>query len=1474
MNNSQPTESSNRTSRLVIAAVLVLLPLVYFLPVFIWNLTLVPGDGLTQNFGVRILIGRMLAAGQLPLWNPYIFAGTPLLASIYPGALYPPNWVFAVFSPTVAMNIVVVTTYHLALIGTYLYARKIGATRIGALLAGLAFTFGGYLVAHAGHTSRIAAAVWLPWILLAIEHLYLQFRWRWVTLGAAFIALQLFAGEPQMNFYTVLVCAAYGAFSLAFRPACETRLRFLGGAVAMSVFGLLFSMMQLLPERELLAMGERAGISYEYFSGYSFPPLNVLTFIFPFFFGGGMIEPYRIPYWGQSTIDEACGYVGLLTLLLALAALFGSRYGTASGSDRTKLIRFWSAAAAISLVLAFGAYLPFGLNHVLHRLPIYNLFRASGRHMYEFTFSLAILAGLGASLLAQLDRETALRVYKKAGAVFTTIVVVTLLAYGFVTGHIATSAYKAPGFDSLTNLEVWLPLGLALLSLAVFWFYVRTHTNFSAGLLVALLFADLFVFTVSFNYGWRDFLSNVGERLNDPPAVQFIKSRERDLNSFRVASYGALLDKANYDQLNFPNVSIARGLQSVNGYDALRLIRHGAISGEMGSDGVIGDVAVIGKEHQGFNLQNVKYLLIPKTNTNAPDKVVEFDGVRFSRQEVYQNFLPGTRMEVSVGGVTATELAMETLMSHATHVPDGTTVLIIKLHTKDGRVIEQELQAGRDTAEWAYDKPEVTAAIKHRRPKVAEFFPADGFAANRFLARLPFDRADIERIELDYALPDATLLLIRASLFDAQTKTSTPLEAIDFHFERWKRLAAFGDVLVYENLQARPRAWFVNRLAVELSKDVLATIKSGKFPDGSRFNPADVALLEKEDFGNRPITLPEIGEATNATVNVTRYEPNRIELETRNSSAGFLVLSEMYYRGWEAWLDGKRIPVEKVNYLLRGVAVPAGDHRIEFVYRAHSFRNGATWSLAGIVLLLACVVAGRFGGGVSGGNLLARLSKPLVARSSRVLTVVLVAVLVVYAIVLATRASYAVGGSDSSGYANIARSLLQGPIAQPLTDLKRFGLGNEYAGFFTPLGYVPKMKDGGMIGTMVPIYPVGFPLHIAAATLLVGWSYGPFLISPLFGALSLGLFYLLARDLGLSHTFAAAGCLLLAVNPTFLYMAFQPMSDVAALCWCLTAIWAAWRARQNDRWALLAGAAFGMAFMVRPTDILLLAPLAFCLPLKPKPWLMFVLGGLPLAVVFGAYNLAAYGHALQTGYGEFNIGNLISPTGSGDRFRFYLNWLTLTLSPLLLVGWLGVAALLRLELRIRAMLMVWFGAFFVFFVCYDVYGAWWYTRFLLPGYPGLLLGALLTARECLARLAQHHRVMGWVAATACLLIPLGFELHHNRKFEIWQFGRNTQVQAESCRWVDARLPANALIVSEEMSGALKFYTKRPIVRWDYVTAEMWPRLESQVRQAGYQFYAMLLPHELDKARQVIPGQWTELGRMQHISLWQIQTTNN
>ena len=1464
--------------RALTAAALILLPLIYFFPAIIGMITLVPGDGLTQNLGVRVLIGQMLRAGHLPLWNPYMLAGTPLLASIYPGALYPPNWLFALFSPTTAMNIVVITTYHLTIIGTYLYARRIGVTRVGALIAGVAFTFGGYMMAHMGHTSRIAAAAWMPWILLAIENLYERLTWRWVALGSVFIALQLFAGEPQMNFYTALVCGAYVLFSLVPREERERRRKFLFGVAAMSVCGALLSAIQLLPERELLKMGERAAISYEYFSGYSFPPSQVTTFVFPFFFGGARLPGFNVEYWGQWTIDETCGYFGLLALLLALIALFGSR--------RRSLAWFWGVAALVSLALSFGGYLPFGLNHVLHVTPVYNLFRASGRHMYEFTFSLAMLAGLGASYIARHDRKETARALRRGSILFIAIVVVAIIIYRFFGPYLAAGETPRPaGAGSLMNPEALAPIGFAILSLAALWVFARWRNAFAGALMVVVVFADLAFFALAFNYGWKDYTTGVSPRLQDPPAVRFIKSREPDLNTFRIVSHALRPFGDSYDKINFPNVSLVRGLQTVNGYDALRLIRQSEVSGDMGWDGVITDTRVFGAAHQGFNLLNVKYALRVSPAINDPTRTVEIHGIRFEEDLLDLSLTPGSKAEAAMGGATASELVIVSTMGHSTHVPDNTPMVQIRLHAKDGRVIEQELKAGRDTAEWAYDREDVRAEIKHRRPKVAESFPADGFPANRYLARLPFDRAEIERVEFNYVAPDASVLILRATLIDSATGAYTVLSPIHFEAARWRRLAAFEEVEVYENLKAQPRAWFVRRAAVDMSADVLQTIKTGKMKDDSPFDPSETVLFEKEDFGNREITLPQIGEPANTEVKVTRYEPQRIEIATRNDRAGFLVLSEIYYRGWEAWIDGKRAPVERVNYVVRGLAVPAGAHRVEFVFRAPSFRNGAAYSLLGVLLLLV-----SFGGRRSGaGRILTKIEPRLKSPKGRVLTarvlaavksglrlisvsrlIIIVALigLLIYSYFLVSRASYAVGGADSSGYAQIARAILKGGLVQPVVELDRLGMPNDLIHLFVPLAY----GVGPRPGTMSAFYPVGFPLLIAAGVLIGGWDYGPFLVSPVCAALSLILIYLVGLELGLPQGFSIAGAVILAGSPTFIFMALQPMSDVAATCWSLVTIWAALRSQKREGWALLAGAAFGMAFLIRPTAILLLIPILLCMRLNPKTLLYFFLGGLPLALVFFAYNLTAYGHPLQTGYTHISLQDEIKIAGFTARIGHYAYWLAATMSPLLLFGWLGVAANRKVHWRIRAALGAWFGAYLVFYACYGIYDAWWYTRFLLPGIPALILGALLTARDVTGLSKEPSRAVQRVVLFILLFVTLGSELSYVRHFNLFVTGAAESANASSCQFADQKLPEKSLVAAMQMSGALKFYTRHMIVRCDMVEPSQWRLLKERARERGYQWYALLMPFEIEDAQKRMPGKWEQIGAVEQISLWRIHTT--
>ncbi len=929
--------------RKLTSLVLVALPLLFFYPALLGQVVLMPGDGWVQNFGVRYLAGQILAHGQLPLWNPYIFAGTPLLASVYPGVLYPPNWLFAILPPVAAMNTVVLISFELALIGSYLYAHKIGINRASAILAGSLFTFGGFMIAHLGHTSRIAAAAWLPWVLLALEQLFQTGKWRWVALGALFLALQFVAGEPQMTFNTALVAAIYAAFSLLFRTSQAAKIRFMIFGFCMALCGGLFSLLQYFPARELQTQGTRAQLDYEYFAAFSLHPQQLLTLIFPYFFGGGAIRPYIQATFGNSFwgIGVPAGYIGLLGLMLALIAIFRGR--------KNSLIVLWAIIAGAALILALGDYLPFGLNHFLYRIPFYNLFRGSYRHLLEYTFAAALLAGFGANELEKLARTARLRLASISAAILAVAVIATAILYRFFAHRFASSQPRLPEFGFFMNPEAWIPMLTFLLSgIALFCFVWRLSFATKA---LLLLVAIVDVGTFGWFFEWHNARKELVARIPNSSSVKYIKSRETDFSSFRILSYGLQPFSENYEELNFPNNSILRGLQSVNGYDVLELGRFRDIAGEMTTEGKVQDRNAFGAAHTGFDLLNVKYFLRERRSTIESGRGVIYEGIRFAETPTDIRLSSGSHFVTELEPVRASEIAFVSALANSADLADNTPILKIKLHTTDNKIIERDFVAGRDSAEWAYDRSDVRAAAKHQRAKVIEDYAAEGFTAHRYLARLKFEAAEIKRVEIDYAAPSAELLIARASLFDAASGTATTINEESLSAARWQKLGSFGNVELYENLNFLPRAWAVKSIAVQPSAEVIRIVKEGKFSDGSKFDPRETALLELEDFGGKQFSLPPIDQNKSAQIKVINYQPQSITLESEHNESSFLVLSEIYYRGWEAKIDGVRVPVYRVNHTLRGLNLPAGKHRIEFFYRAPSLKTGAWYALLSCLIL-------------------------------------------------------------------------------------------------------------------------------------------------------------------------------------------------------------------------------------------------------------------------------------------------------------------------------------------------------------------------------------------------------------------------------------------------------------------------------------------------------------------------------------------
>ncbi len=159
-----------------------------------------------------------------------------------------------------------------------------------------------------------------------------------------------------------------------------------------------------------------------------------------------------------------------------------------------------------------------------------------------------------------------------------------------------------------------------------------------------------------------------------------------------------------------------------------------------------------------------------------------------------------------------------------------------------------------------------------------------------------------------------------------------------------------GSEVVLENLKVMPKAWLVpSVLAVAQPLQALGVMQNPQF-DLRQF-----ALVES------PPVLPmaEIGAATAGTpgnVQVTRYEGEKIDLSATTTVNAMLVLGEKYYEGWKALVDGKPADIQRVNYILRGVYLTPGNHKVEFVFDPLPFKIGKYLTMTSFALFLSMLV--------------------------------------------------------------------------------------------------------------------------------------------------------------------------------------------------------------------------------------------------------------------------------------------------------------------------------------------------------------------------------------------------------------------------------------------------------------------------------------------------------------------------------------
>lgn len=152
------------------------------------------------------------------------------------------------------------------------------------------------------------------------------------------------------------------------------------------------------------------------------------------------------------------------------------------------------------------------------------------------------------------------------------------------------------------------------------------------------------------------------------------------------------------------------------------------------------------------------------------------------------------------------------------------------------------------------------------------------------------------------------------------------------------------------NDNANGNAWFVQQLkAVATPNEEIQALKD--------FESNTEAIINTEQYP----TVTKLGYSTDSLtrIDLVDYRPNYLKYQSNNANDGFAVFSEMHYsNGWNAFIDGKPEPHYKVNYALRGMKVPTGEHVIEFKFEPEVIQTGSQIALVSNILLGLVVIGG------------------------------------------------------------------------------------------------------------------------------------------------------------------------------------------------------------------------------------------------------------------------------------------------------------------------------------------------------------------------------------------------------------------------------------------------------------------------------------------------------------------------------------
>jgi len=461
--------------------------------------------------------------------------------------------------------------------------------------------------------------------------------------------------------------------------------------------------------------------------------------------------------------------------------------------------------------------------------------------------------------------------------------------------------------------------------------------------------------------------------------------------------------------------------------------------------------------------------------------------------------------------------------------------------------------------------------------------------------------------------------------------------------------------------------------------------------------------------------------------------------------------------------------------------------------------------------------------------------------------------------------------SDASGY--VSQSALWAWRA-PKID-QQFAATLPWPGAsdsLTPLGY-----RIGPDGSMVPTYAPGVPWLMALGRAVT--ACGPYLVGPICGALLVLFTFQLGRPLiGAGPAVVAAA--LVACSPVVVFMAMLPMADVPAATFWIGALAVA--VGGSPARTIGAGLLTAVAILIRPNLV----------PLAVFPWLMvmvradtwrdritrtalFAAASLPGALAVAWVNATLYGSPLTSGYGDIGPGFRLAHAAA--NIRLYPAWWLESQGPfafffvVILWHWIRRRSI-KPEVLVLAGFGLSVGLLYLFYLPFD---AWWYLRFVVPAVPV----AFLLCADAVALTAGSTATVRFVALSAFTMVTAAHATRFIDTRDLLDIGTGERRYLEPALHIAATTPPDAVILSMQHSGSVRYYTGRLILRWDALDPAWLDRAVAFLRGRGIATYLLVEDWEEERVRTRFSGQATlgdlsrgpiATARAGHVRLYSLQ----